>query len=259
MEGVLFGKGLARNLGVKVGDQVVLLVTKPSGGINAVEVKVRGLFSTVTKAYDDAALRLPIQTAQQLLGVRGAHVWMTLLEETAQTDGVAQWLRATLPPSFQVVPWHELADFYNKTVALFSKQVQVVKIIIAAIIILSITNTMMMSVTERTGEIGTSMALGVPRRRILGSFLIEGATLGVIGGLVGVVLGAALAAAISAAGIPMPPPPGMGHGYLAQIRITPILAAEAFALAVFTTLAASIFPAWKASRLVIVDALRHNR
>lgn len=255
----LVGEGLARNLGVNVGDSLVLLVTKPSGGVNAVEVKVGGLFRTVTKAYDDNALRLPIGTARRLLGVKGAHVWVALLSDTARTDLVAQRLEKALPRDLEVVRWYELADFYNKTVALFSKQIDVVRIIIAAIIVLSITNTMVRSVTERTGEIGTAMALGAPRRRILGSFLAEGATLGVVGGAAGVVLGVALAAGISAAGIPMPPPPGMGHGFLAQIRITPGLAGQAFALAVLTTLAASVYPAWKASRLAIVDALRHNR
>ena len=54
------GRGLAANLGAKVGDTVVLLANTASGGINAVEVRVRGLFSTITKAYDDVALRVPL-------------------------------------------------------------------------------------------------------------------------------------------------------------------------------------------------------
>ena len=258
--GVLFGLGLARNLGVKVGDHVVLVVTKPSGGINAAELTIRGLFSTVTKAYDDSALRLPIETARQLLGVQGAHAWVVLLDDTRRTEAVTASLRSRLSPGeFQVVPWYDLADLYNKTVSLFSKQVEVVRIIIAAIIVLSITNTMMMGVMERTGEIGTSLALGVRRRGILGLFICEGAILGIFGGLIGLLLGFALAALISAIGIPMPPPPGMAHGFIGQILITPRLAAEAFMLAVATTFAASVFPAWKASRLAIVDALRHNR
>ena len=180
--GVLFGLGLARNLGVKIGDQVVLVVSKPSGGINAAELTVRGLFSTVTKAYDDSALRLPIDTARQLLGVQGAHAWVVLLDDTRRTEAVTASLRSQLPPrEFQVVPWYELADVYNKTVSLFSKQVEVVRVIIAAIIVLSITNTMMMGVMERTGEIGTSLALGVRRRGILGLFICEGAILGIFG------------------------------------------------------------------------------
>jgi putative ABC transport system permease protein len=259
-KGVLVGVGLARNLGVEIGDQVVLLVNKSSGGANAVEVTVRGLFSTIAKAYDDSALRLPIGTAQQLLRVQGAHAWVVLLDDTAHTEAVTASLASKLPSSeFQVVPWYDLADFYHKTVSLFSKQVAVMKVIIAAIIVLSITNTMMMGVMERTGEIGTSMALGVTRRRILASFVCEGAVLGICGGLIGLALGFALASLISAIGIPMPPPPGMAHGYTGEILISPRLAFEALTLAVLTTLLASIYPAWKASHLVIVDALRHNR
>ena len=65
--GIIVGEGLARNLGVNVGDQVMLLANTALRGINAVEVTIRGLFSTVTKSYDDSALRMPIDTARQLL------------------------------------------------------------------------------------------------------------------------------------------------------------------------------------------------
>lgn len=258
--GVLFGAGLAHNLGVDVGDRVVLLVNTASGGINAVELTVRGLFSTVTKAYDDSALRVPIDTARALLRVEGAHAWVVLLDDTRETDAVAAALRARLPASqFEITPWYALADFYAKTVALFSKQVGIVRIIIGAIIVLSISNTLTMAVMERTGEIGTSMALGVPRRRILGQFIAEGAALGIVGGIVGIASSLILAWVISAIGIPMPPPPGMAHGYIGQVRITPALTGTAFALAAATAIIASVYPAWRASRLVIVDALRRNR
>ena len=259
-QGVLFGAGLAHNLGVDVGDRVVLLVTTASGGINAVELTVRGLFSTVTKAYDDSALRVPIDTARTLLRVKGAHAWVVLLDDTRATDAVAARLRAELPPAqFEITPWYALADFYRKTVELFSKQVGIVRIIIGAIIVLSISNTLTMAVLERTGEIGTSMALGVPRRRILGQFISEGVALGIVGGIAGIALGVLLASIISAIGIPMPPPPGMAHGYIGQIRITPTLTLTAFALAAVTAIVASLYPAWRASRLEIVDALRRNR
>ena len=64
---------------------------------------------------------------------------------------------------------------------------------------------------------------------------------------------------VSAIGIPMPPPPGMSHGYTGAILVTWKIAVEAFILAVGTTLAASVYPAWTASRKQIVDALRHSR
>jgi putative ABC transport system permease protein len=70
---IIMGRGLAANLGANVGDTVVLLANTQKGGINAVETRVRGLFSTPVKAYDDATLRVPLATAQELLRVTGTH------------------------------------------------------------------------------------------------------------------------------------------------------------------------------------------
>ncbi len=257
---LIMGEGLARNLGVTAGDQIVLLANTATGGINAVEMTIGGLFSTVTKSYDDNALRLPISTAQQLLRTQGAHSWVVLLNDTGQTDTVLAALRhQLLPDQFEVIPWYELADFYNKTTVLFTKQVQAIKLIIALIILLGISNTMTMNVMERTGEIGTAMALGVKKFDILRQFLCEGALIGGIGGALGVLIGWLLAVIISGIGIPMPPPPGMARGYIGEILLTSNMVLEALALAILTTLIASVYPAWKASRMQIVDALRHNR
>lgn len=257
---LIMGAGLARNLGVDVDDTVVLLVNTAAGGINAVEMTVGGLFTTVTKSYDDNALRLPISTAQQLLRTQGAHSWVVLLNETKQTNAVLEKLREVLPPDqFEIVPWYQLADFYNKTTVLFTKQVQAIKLIIAIIILLGISNTMTMNVMERTGEIGTAMALGVKKIDILRQFLCEGALIGGIGGALGVLLGLLAAAIISDIGIPMPPPPGMARGYTGEILITANMVVEALVLAILVTLIASVYPAWKASRMQIIDALRHNR
>lgn len=258
--GIIVGEGLARNLGVNVGDQVVLLATTASRGTNAVEVTIRGLFSTVTKAYDDTALRMPIKTARQLLRTNGSHVWVVLLNETAQTDIILAELRDKLQEKdLEIVPWYALADFYNKTVALFTKQIYGARLIIAIIILLSIMNTMTTSVMERVGEIGTSMALGVKRVGIMRLFVSEGVLIGCLGGILGVLLGLLFAHIISRIGIPMPPPPGMARGYTGEILVTWDIALESLALAVGTTLIASLYPAWRASRMQIVDALRHNR
>jgi putative ABC transport system permease protein len=257
---VILGQGLAASLGVRVGEKVVLLANTKSGGVNAIELMVRGTFSTVSKAYDDIGLRLPISQAQHLLKVSGAHKWVLLLDDTGKTERVvAELIPKLKAQGLEVVPWTDLADFYNKTVTLFKRQVTVMKFIIAAIIMLSITNTMMMSVMERTGEIGTTMALGRSKRDVLLGFVFEGMLLGIVGGVVGAIVGFGLAKLISIIGIPMPPPPGMAQGFTAGILVTPGLIIEGLVLSVFTTLVAAIYPSWKASQLVIVDALRHNR
>lgn len=259
-DSVLLGEGLAANLGASPGDSVVLLATTSSGSVNAVELRVAGLFATTTKAYDDTVLRAPIEVARKLMRVEGSTSWVVLLNQTETTDAFVNELRNTLPQTeFEVIPWHALADFYNKTVELFSRQIGIVRLLIALIVILSISNTLSMTVVERTGEIGTAMALGVRRRRILALFLCEGALLGLLGAVLGVVLGHALGTLISSIGIPMPPPPGMARGYTGAIRIPFSLAVDAFFLAFSTTLLASVLPAWRASRMNIVDALRHQR
>ena len=257
---VLLGEGLARSMGVVPGDTVVLLVTAANGSPSAVEVKVAGTFATTTKEYDDSALRLPIEVARKLMKVKGATSWVLLLDKTERTRAAVEYLDQQLPSAkFEVVPWTALADFYNKTVVLFSKQVSVVKFIIGIIIVLTISNTQMMSVLERTTEIGTSLAIGLRRMTLMRMFVAEGALIGAVGGVLGVLLGYVLALAISSIGIPMPPPPGMARGFLGEILIVPQLAIDAFVLALLTTFAASILPAWKASRMIIVDALRQNQ
>ncbi|WP_434516543.1 FtsX-like permease family protein [Dechloromonas sp. ARDL1] len=184
----------------------------------------------------------------------------SLLEDTDTTEVTINKLRSILPSeSFQLVPWSDLADFYNKTVVLFSKQVEIIKIIIGVIIVLTISNIQTMSVLERTTEIGTILAVGVRSREIWMQFLLEGLLLGLAGGVVGVVSAICLAELISYIGIPMPPPPGMARGFTGQIIITAQLVFDAIALSTITTLLASLMPAWKASRLNIVDALRTNQ
>lgn len=259
-KGIIVGQGLAANLGVKPGDTLVLMSNSVTGGANAAEVTILGLFATITKAYDDSALRVPITLAQQLLRVKGSHSYAILLDKTENTPTVLSDLKSLFAgKGLEFTPWYEMADFYNKTAELFSRQVNVVRLIIAVIIVLSISNTLMMNVMERTGEIGTIMAIGVKREQVLFQFLAEGFILGIAGGAFGLALAYALGALISAIGIPMPAPPGMSFGYTAEILITWQMALDAYLLAIITTLVASVIPAVKASRMEIVNALRHNR
>jgi putative ABC transport system permease protein len=144
-------------------------------------------------------------------------------------------------------------------VTFLSGQLGVMRFLIAVIIVLGVSNMLIMNVLERTGEIGTLMALGIRRRKVVALFLTESFYLGLIGGVIGIVLGLACAKLISSIGVPMPPPPGRTSGYVGAILVTGPILFSAFAVTLVTTLLAGLYPARKASRLVIVDALRHNR
>ena len=261
-QGMILGKGLAASLGAEVGDTVVLLTTAEGGGISAVEGTVRGIFHTAVKAYDDVALRTTLPLAQELAKAEGVHQYIVLLDETEKTDAVLGQLAELVPTEskgLELIPWIDLADFYKAIVELFSAQTSFVRLVIGIIIVLTISNTLVMSVMERTGEIGTLMALGITRKKIMKLFLSEGFVIGLVGGLLGTALGVGLAMLISYIGIPMPPAPGMDHGFTAAIRITNTLVYSGFFVALISAVLASVYPAWKASRLEIVDALRHSK
>src|SRR3954467_3819751 len=75
-QGVLLGQGLAQNLGVKVGDKLVLLVNKRGGALDGAEVDVAGIFTTQVKAYDDVSVHVVFGLADEMLQANGAHSWI---------------------------------------------------------------------------------------------------------------------------------------------------------------------------------------
>ena len=238
----------------------VLVANTRQGGINAVDVTVRGFFSTISKASDDASLRLPLTTAQELMRADGVHRWIVMLDDTDETGPTMNALTsAGLPLDYQIVPWHELADYYVKAAALLSRQLAVVTFIIAAIVVQAILNSLTTSIFERTAEIGTSKALGVSSRRVLRRFVFEAIAIGLAGLAVGLFLGIALALAISEIGIPMPPSPGMDEGYIGRMRVIPSHILQATWIVAVTAFVGGFFPAYSASRMPIADALRCNR
>jgi len=114
-----------------------------------------------------------------------------------------------------------------------------------------------MAIFERTREIGTIMALGTRARSVVTMFVLEGVALGVLGGVAGLVLGVVLAKVITVLGIKLPPPPGSTRGFAVQIFVVPEVLSRAFWLSLVTAALASLYPAWRAARLNVVEALRH--
>lgn len=258
---VILGRGLAGAVMSKIDDPLILVANTTGGAINALDVTVKGVFFTTSKEYDDRAVRLPIEIAQKLLHTRDIQTLVVLLDNTENTDLVKGELTKLFKKEgldLEIKPWYEMADFYTKTVTLYKRQFFVIKIIIAFVVILSVFNTMNMSMLERIGEIGTIMALGTKKVGVIRLFLIEGLILGILGGIIGLIGGYVLASIISYIGIPMPPPPGATTYWMAKIKIVPEIFSFTFLLAITTSLISSFYPAYKASRLEIADALRHN-
>jgi putative ABC transport system permease protein len=253
---VIVARGLAKSMKARVGDYLTLMTTTSTGALNAMDVKVTGIYSTGIPEYDDRALMVNIATAQQLLVTKKVSKLVVVLDETERTAATARAIAGSLP-NIALKRWDELATFYNAVVRLYSAIFAFLGVIIFVIVILSSSNTMMMSIFERTKEIGTQLAVGTSRLRLLVNFLYEGLMVGVFGGLLGLLVGAGLAELIDHAGLRMPPPPGGTTGYPLFVDLVPAVFAGVFLLIVVTTVLSTVAPALKASRMKIVDALGH--
>lgn len=257
--GIVVGQGVAHALKLKPGDRVTLLANALEGALNSLDFEVIGVFQSYSKEYDARAIRIPLAAAQELMGTKGANAVVVSLGRTEDTDRIAGLLKQQLLPSgLEVKTWVELNDFYEKTVALYQRQFGVLQGIVLIMVLLSVANSVNMSIFERVGEFGTMMALGDRSGRVFRLILSESAMLGLTGSGLGVLLGVLLALAISAIGIPMPPPPNANIGYTAHIRLVPSSLLMAFAIGFAATVLAAILPARRVSRMPVVIALREN-
>jgi len=257
--GAAIGEGVAAALKVAPGDYLTLLTNTPEGALNTLEFEVVGVFRTFSMDYDQRAIRIPLSAAQELLSTPSVHTLVVLLDETGATESVASTARSLLEKQgYELRTWHQLADFYSKTVALYRRQFGALQGIILVMLVLSVGSTINMAVFERTGEFGTMLAIGLRRFEVFKLVVAENVFLGFIGAVLGSFVGIGVAVIVSSIGIPMPPPPGSNIGYVAHIRLVPSIVSAAAAIGMLAALMAAVLPARRASRLPVVEALRHN-
>lgn len=257
---VMLGIDLARNLNVKTGDWVTLLATTSDGALNAYDYKVRGIYSTGVPELDKRQLYLHIDSAQLLLNSDKVSTLSVFLFETKQTEQMEQWVNQqlsemTLKQPVEVTPWQQRAFFYAKVKDLYDRIFGIMGAVMALVVFVALFNTMTMSVTERTREIGTLSALGTYPREIVSGFVRESALLAIIGSLIGGGLSLLVSGLLMVVDVQMPPPPGRTDGYPLNIYFSPeLLAATAFGVLVICVVAAWL-SASKGVKKPITEAL----
>ncbi len=258
---ITLGSGLANTLQAKYGDWLDTLVVNTRGGQGALSLKVRGVFSSGIKEYDDMALKVPLATAQHIMGTDGVSKVLILLRDD-DVDTFSAKLRQYIADKnlpLIVKDWKEASVFYQQVESLLSGIYFFIKLIVALIVVFMIGNAMTMNIIERTREITTLRAIGLKPRHVTRLFLLEGIFIGIIGAVGSLVIGFALAGMINVSGIAMPPSPGQSTGYTAFIKTNSAdLLWITLVLPILTASVASILPALRASRLNIADAFKFS-
>lgn len=251
------GLDLAAALGGAPGQSLTLLATMDSGALNALDLAIRGTLHTGIPEQDARVLLLPLPAAQELLGSDRVTRLVVALSDTATTDSVAAHLRESFP-DLDIRTWADLAPFYGQVVTLYRNLFTVLGVIVVAMVLLAVTNSLLMTVLERVREVGTLRAMGFSQKRLAASFALEGAVIGGLGGAVGLVLAAGLSLGITAAGIEMPPPPGRTSPYPLMIFLHGPSYAGVLGVMVLCGTLAAWLSALTAVRKPIVEALGHD-
>lgn len=253
---IMLGEGLARSLKARPGSSLTLLASTTAGALNALDVTVKGVFSTGIPDIDKRLVYTDIATAQKLLvteRVSTLGVFLRGMDDVAP----AQARIAAAHPRLTVQTWLDQAAFYKSVKALYNRIFGALGLIIGVIVVFVVTNAMAMAIIERTREIGTLRALGTLPGQLLRSLALEGMVLGGGGALLGALVALGVSVALLVFPVEMPPPPGRSNGYPLQIALDPTLYAGTLVAMVLLAMAAS---AWVARRTVqrpIVEALAH--
>jgi putative ABC transport system permease protein len=259
LDGIVVGHGVAKSLGLGIGDRVTLVMTLSAGAVNTLDFELVGIFQSFSKEFDARAVRIPLEAAKTLMDTTAAHLVVVMLRNTDDTNTAVNVLKSQFfKDGFEITAWNELSDFYEKTVELYNRQFGVLRLIILVMVILSVVNSVNMTLFERTREFGTMLAVGNRADTVFKLIMVESLCLGVLGALIGMLSGCIAALSISAIGIPMPPPPNANMGYTALIRIVPSIVLTAGAIGFAATILATLIPARRAAKLDIVEALRHG-
>lgn len=259
-DGVLLGVGLARALGVVPGDIVTVLSSTAEGSLNALDLTVVGVFTTGFQDLDSRILKTHLTTAQRLLGdddITSLIVTITDTEATAETAADLRTALAGASLPLAVLDWESRAPFYGQVRALYRAIFVFLGSIVALLVALSISNTLLMSVLERVREFGMLLAIGTSRTQLASMLIMEALWLAILGGLGGGILGKGLVALINVLEIKMPPPPAAVDPITLALAVVPsdFLWALAFMAAVMSV--AAVPPIFRVFRLQIVEALGH--
>ncbi len=269
--GIVLGRELANSLGVYEGDRVTVIT--PQATVTAVGVtprlrrfKVVGVFEVGMNQFDSAMSYMHIVDAGKLFRLKDKVSGVRLrLTDLFEAPAISRDLGRALGEAFWVRDWTRQHKNFFKALKTEKTVMFIILLMVVAVAALNIISTLMMTVTDKQSDIAILRALGITPGSIMAIFLIQGAVIGLIGTVIGVALGVPVALNVFEIVSWMeqlfstdflPADVYYISDVVADVRADEILtyALSAFAI----TMLATIYPAWKASRTLPAEALRHE-
>ena len=246
--------------------RIELLAASAQGAPNVAALNVVKAVNLGVKEIDDAYVGLHLAQAQRLVYGGGAPRVTAIvlqLKHTLQIPDAKARLRevlARVSPNqpLEALDFETLNPFYGQALGFFRTIFGFIAVLMGAIVLFTVVNTMSMAVFERTVEIGTLRAMGLRRRGVRWLFVSEGLLLGIIGAVLGVIIATVIAAIINKSGLTWTPP-GRQDAVPLIIRVWGEIRLVIGTVVGLTAIAAlsAWWPARRAARMNIVEALRH--
>ena len=258
---ILVPELLAKGMEVNVGDIVVVIATNQDGSINGKQMKIGGILESATGPggrdgyihMEDAVEILRMEEMEiSEIAVR-VNDFNNLQKIHRDLDSeLSSQLNKAGKPIFEVHTWENLSPFYN-IARMIDLMTFFIKLMLIAVVLISIMNVMIMAVYERVREIGTIAAIGTLPRKILSMFLMEGFLLGVGGAIIGGLLSIAIIYIINLAEFTYDF--GRQTNILMTVTFNPRDLLVVSGIVVAVAVIASLQPALKASRMDPIQAL----
>jgi putative ABC transport system permease protein len=273
---ILVGEDLAEDMGLAVGDSLTLrMITaneKENFNWNAMDIEVKGIFASGNPTVDGGRIIIPMAVAREGLSLASQSTEI-VVRLASDDDKLIDTVKARIEKEmngaasrFEFRSWKELASSFLAVSEMKTKNSSIIIFIMLLIASVGIVNTMLMTVMERTREIGMLAALGMKKREIMILFICEGGFIGLIGSILGCVIGGLTSWYLEVRGFSITswgetmsrmsesiyPVKGV---FYADLTFSVLL--MVFAFGTIIALLASAYPARKAANMDPIKALRH--
>ncbi|MES9850784.1 MAG: FtsX-like permease family protein [Candidatus Thiodiazotropha sp. L084R] len=259
---LLLGLTIAQNLGAELGDRVVLMTQRPGGEMVSEVFYLRGILETGAPQIDRTLALITLDGAQQWLQMQQAVTDIVIrADQHDQTDTLYRLFAQQLSENtYEIMPWQELDPMVRQWLEFSDAYGLVILIVVIVLVLTEILNTMLISLHERQKELGVMIAIGTKPYQLFLMLLLEAVLLILIGAALGYVVAGMIVYALADSGIDLT---GYSNAFeffymdpVIHPKLTQDSAIKILVASLTATLLAGIYPAWKATRLSLSQALR---